>query len=262
MVAFKAVFMSPVNSHHLAIIGGSGCYGFPELCPHSVAAINTPYGVATGIIASAEHGARRVYFLPRHGQGHTVAPHKINYRANIWALKSLGVGKILALNAVGSIHSPPGTWFLPNQIIDYTYGREHTFYDDFNQKINHIEFTEPLNIHLINTLSQVLDATSLNVIAAGVYGCTQGPRLETAAEIQRLERDGCTMVGMTLMPEAALAAELSMAYVSLCLSVNWAAGKSTAPITFDAIAACLAQEHSRLSQHWNAIISALHEAAL
>ncbi|HEY6529372.1 MAG TPA: S-methyl-5'-thioinosine phosphorylase [Cellvibrionaceae bacterium] len=256
----------------VAIIGGSGCYGLPELCPHEEDLILTPYGEVAGILSGQINVSKlqsvdiqpniTVYFMPRHGKNHAISPHKINYRANIWALKSLGVRKILAVNAVGSLFSPPGTWLIPDQIIDYTYNREHTFYDDFSQGVNHIEFTEPLNARLIEALQQIISATTLNCINAGVYGCTQGPRLETAAEIQRLQRDGCTMVGMTLMPEAALAAELSIAYASLCLSVNWAAGKSSTAITFEAIKQCLSGEHARLSAYWPKIICALAQQTL
>jgi 5'-methylthioinosine phosphorylase len=247
----------------IAIIGGSGCYGLPNHCPYPVKPIQTPFGVVSGILSSEEHGTPlthaqpAVYFLPRHGQNHAIAPHKINYRANIWALKFLNVDKIVAINAVGSIISPPGTWLIPRQIIDYTYGREHTFFDDFGQGVQHIEFTEPLNTKLINALSNLFNNTALHCVGDGIYGCTQGPRLETAAEIHRLERDGCTMVGMTLMPEAALAAELSMAYASLCLSVNWAAGKCSTAITFEAIKMCLETEHARLSIYWPLIIDLL-----
>jgi 5'-methylthioinosine phosphorylase len=243
----------------LAIIGGSGCYRLPDLCPLPLEPINTPYGCVSGILSNAtEHKEiSPLYFLPRHGQAHSIAPHKINYQANIWALQSLNVDTILALNAVGSIVDPPGTWFLPRQIIDYTYGRAHTFHDNFSQGVAHVDFTDPLNSVLIDRLSTVFQATSLKYIDAGVYGCTQGPRLETAAEIQRLQRDGCTIVGMTLMPEAALAAELAMDYVSLCLSVNWAAGKCAEPITFEAIKKCLEVEHQRLSLFWPEIIRVL-----
>lgn len=251
----------------IAIIGGSGCYGLPNLCPHPVAPIQTPYGLVSGILTSLDtadltHTQTAVYFLPRHGLSHSIAPHKINYRANIWALNSLGVRKILAVNAVGSMLAPPGTWLIPRQIIDYTYGREHTFFDDFSRGVNHIDFTEPLNLKLVNTLAELLATTSLSVIDEGTYGCTQGPRLETAAEIQRLERDGCTMVGMTLMPEAALAAELSIAYASVCLSVNWAAGKCSEAITFEAIKKCLETEQARLAVYWPEIIGVLTKVAL
>lgn len=251
----------------LAIIGGSGVYGLPELCPHELPAQATPYGEVSGIVeghwpvthASTIHTTTpiKLYFLPRHGKSHALAPHAINYRANIWALHSLGVNKIIALNAVGSLFSPPGTWLVPEQIIDYTYGRAHTFFDDFSQQVVHTEFTEPLNKKLIQSLMQVLAPSDLSIQQGGVYGCTQGPRLETAAEIKRLERDGCSMVGMTLMPEAALAAELSMAYASLCLSVNWAAGKCSAPITLEEILQCLQTEHARLGPHWPDILNAL-----
>lgn len=255
----------------IAIIGGSGVYGLPELCPHELPPQVTPYGEVSGILSNCwppdgnmtsqttaqAAPSHRLYFLPRHGKSHALPPHKINYRANIWALKTLGVHKILALNAVGTLFSPPGTWLLPEQIIDYTYGREHTFFDDFSDQVVHTEFTEPLNLGLIQSLTQVLARSNLRLQTGGVYGCTQGPRLETAAEILRLERDGCSMVGMTLMPEAALAAELSMAYASLCLSVNWAAGKCSTPITLEEILQCLQREHAHLSQYWQQIIDAL-----
>ncbi len=257
----------------IAIIGGSGVYGLPDLCPIELAPHITPYGPVEGILTgtwpqktSPQEGPLEVvepinlYFLPRHGKGHSIAPHKINYRANIWALKSLGADKILALNAVGSFFCPPGSWLLPHQIIDYTYGREHTFFDDFSQSLVHTEFTDPLNSALRAGLHQVLTQTDLSWVEGGVYGCTQGPRLETAAEIARLERDGCSMVGMTLMPEAALAAELAIAYASLCLSVNWAAGKCSEAITLEQILHCLKQEHSRLAHHWPAIVDALASA--
>lgn len=255
----------------IAIIGGSGVYGLPELCPYELPPQTTPYGEVGGILSNCPPPdgilasqttaqaapSHRLYFLPRHGKNHALPPHKINYRANIWALKTLGVHKVLALNAVGTLFSPPGTWLLPEQIIDYTYGREHTFFDDFSEQVVHTEFTEPLNLGLIQSLTQVLATSNLRLQTGGVYGCTQGPRLETAAEIMRLERDGCSMVGMTLMPEAALAAELSMAYASLCLSVNWAAGKCSEPITLEEILQCLQREHGHLSQYWQQIIDAL-----
>lgn len=238
----------------LAIIGGSGCYGLPDHCPVPLEPLTTPFGPVSGLMRSANS---QVYFLPRHGQSHQVPPHKINYQANIWALKSLGIQRVLALNAVGSLFNPPGTWFLPRQIIDYTYNRAHTFHEDFEQGVVHVEFSEPLRLSLIERVSEVLKNTELSVLDHGVYGCTQGPRLETAAEITRLERDGCTLVGMTLMPEAALAAELSLEYASLCLSVNWAAGKSPEVITLSAIKACLDSQYRRLSRYWPEIIKAL-----
>jgi 5'-deoxy-5'-methylthioadenosine phosphorylase len=238
----------------LAIIGGSGVYGLPKLCPNPLESVNTPFGPVSGLMRSDDS---QVYFLPRHGQSHHLPPHAINYQANIWALKSLGIQRVLALNAVGSLFDPPGTWFLPRQIIDYTYGRAHTFHEDFELGVVHVEFSEPLNINLIERVACVLKNTDLTLIDDGVYGCTQGPRLETAAEITRLERDGCSLVGMTLMPEAALAAELSLEYASLCLSVNWAAGKSQEAITLAAIKACLDSQHQRLGHHWADIIKAL-----
>lgn len=219
-----------------AVIGGSGLYEMEGFA--GIESIETPYGVVDGITAKTISGCR-VYFLPRHGQGHSIPPHKINYRANIWALHSLGVTEVLAVNAVGGITSlmSPGCICVPDQVIDYSYGREHTFFDGSLGQVKHVDFAEPfcpsLRGRLIEQCRLSMPADSF--VEGGVYACTQGPRLESAAEIRRLKSDGCDIVGMTLMPEAALVRELGMGYGSLCAVANWGAGLDSEPLTMDLI---------------------------
>ena len=170
--------------------------------------------------------------MPRHGKDHAIPPHKINYRANVWALQQIGVKRIFAINAVGGIHGEtgPGKFALPDQLIDYTYSRVGTFFEEDLESVTHIDFTEPFSSQLREEIKSAFEKTNEALVAnkmllaEGVYGCMQGPRLETAAEVKRLRQDGCDMVGMTGMPEAALARELKLDYAMLALSVNWAAG--------------------------------------
>lgn len=215
----------------VAVIGGSGFYELPDLNDLKVTPVQTPFGEVTLQVGAV--GQKRVAFIARHGEDHKVPPHKINYRANLWALNSLGVKEVFALNAVGGIGAvmAPGTTVLPSQIIDYTYGREHTFATFLSDEINHIDFSEPFSWRLSEALKAAWCASGMAFIEGGVLGCTQGPRLETAAEVRRLQRDGCDIVGMTTMPEAALARELGMEYVAICTVVNWAAGIQAQPIT-------------------------------
>jgi 5'-methylthioinosine phosphorylase len=184
-------------------------------------------------------GSTQVAFIARHGRGHKVPPHRINYRANIWALQHIGVRAVIGVNAVGGIHerTGPGALAVPRQIIDYSWGREHTYFADGLDAVTHIDFTNPY----AESLRQLLlrSAADVPVWGEGVYACTQGPRLESAAEVRRLQRDGCDMIGMTGMPEAALARELGLAYACLALSVNWAAGLTEEPISMEAIGAVL-----------------------
>jgi 5'-methylthioinosine phosphorylase len=184
-------------------------------------------------------GSTQVAFIARHGRGHKVPPHRINYRANIWALHHIGVRAVIGVNAVGGIHARtgPGALAVPRQIIDYSWGREHTYFADGLDAVTHIDFTEPY----AESLRQLLlrSAGNVDVWGEGVYACTQGPRLESAAEVRRLQRDGCDMIGMTGMPEAALARELGLAYACLALSVNWAAGLTEEPISMEAIGAVI-----------------------
>ena len=224
-----------------AVIGGSGFDCYDQLVITDEIMQDTPYGMHSGPVIKGELKGRPVVFLPRHSKDHNIPPHNVNYRANIWLLKQLGVTRIVAFNVVGGIgqDAAPDTIVIPDQIIDYTYGRRHTFYDvnqegvleEKFQNLNHIDFEFPYSEPLRKKIIQFLATKKIACIPRGVYGCTQGPRLETAAEIQRLKRDGCTIVGMTAMPEAALAKEMTMDYASMAIVVNWAAGISTSPLS-------------------------------
>lgn len=209
----------------LAVIGGSGLYDIKTLAELNCHQIETPYGQHALPLREYSQNNHTIFFVPRHGAEHKAPPHKVNYRANLWALKSLGVSSVIAFNVVGGIGGlmSPGSLVVPDQIIDYTYGREHTF-SDGQQAVNHIDFTFPYTPELREQVLNFLVQEGISHTNHGVYGCTQGPRLESAAEVKRLKRDGCDLVGMTAMPEAALAKELGFQYASLCIVVNWAAG--------------------------------------
>ena len=231
----------------LAIIGGTGLselQGFEQL---EEIALKTPYAQAKVRLTRFVNDGKEFVFLPRHGAGHKIPPHVINYRANIAALSELGITEIVAVNAVGGIHSDlsPGSFAVPDQLIDYTYSRDVSFYDGKLKPVHHIDFTEPYSDTIrqrILKATKVLNSrlqTSRHIMDGGTYACMQGPRLETAAEVRRLAQDGCDMVGMTGMPEASLARELEIAYASLAVSVNWAAGLSNKAITLEDIHAVL-----------------------
>jgi len=210
----------------LAIIGGSGFGQISEFKTEQVHEISTPYGSTSAPILQGKlFGVEDVFFLARHGEKHSIQPHKINYRANIFALKELGVNNVLALAAVGGIDTDcqPGALIIPQQILDYTYGREMTFFDQEGD-VSHAEFTEPYSTVMRKILIKASQENEIDVVKQGVYAVTQGPRFETAAEIVRYARDGATIVGMTAMPEAVLARELGLAYTTIALSVNYAAG--------------------------------------
>ncbi len=216
----------------LAVIGGTGFGRMVGLDASETQVFSTPYGPAT-LTRGTLRGTELV-FLPRHGEPPATPPHEINYRANISALKDAGVARVISVNAVGSTRqelSVPGL-MIPDQLIDYTWGRAHTFFD---HEIHHIDFTYPYTTSLRNELIDIArEVDGIALIEQGVYGCTQGPRLETAAEIKRLANDGCDVVGMTGMPEAALAAEAEIDYASLSVIVNAGAGIEGA-IDFGAI---------------------------
>lgn len=221
----------------LAIIGGTGLTKIDALDISNREVIHTPYGDPSGPISHGELHGRKVLFLPRHGDDHTIPPHKINYRANIWALKEAGAGKVLAVAAVGGI-SPEmhaGALVVPDQIIDYTYSRISTYFEDDLQSVVHIDFTQPYSETLRGLIIQAAEKANLDIVTKGTYAATQGPRLETAAEIERLERDGCHLVGMTGMPEAALARELELDYATCAVVANAAAGKGQGEITMQDI---------------------------
>ena len=217
----------------LAIIGGSGLAALPGLDILQTLTPATPWGAPSAPVTLGQFKARELLFLPRHGPGHTIAPHRVNYRANIQALKDCGAAEIIAVNAVGGITLAlePGRIVIPAQIIDYTWGREHTFQGAARRPVNHIDFTRPYTEALRQRLIRAAARTGAAPHAGGAHAVTQGPRLETAAEIERLERDGADIVGMTGMPEAALARELEIDYACCALVVNRAAGKGAERIS-------------------------------
>lgn len=229
----------------LAVIGGTGVYQFPGL-EHAVRhAVPTRWGRPSSAIVVGELAGHRIAFLARHGEHHTLAPHRINYRANIDALDALGVRRIVGVNAVGGIRADMGPRVLavPDQLIDYTSGRANSFCDAEGEPVLHIEFGKPYADGLRHELLAAAHGAGIAIVAGGCYGATQGPRLETCAEIARLRRDGCDLVGMTGMPEAALARERGIDYACLAVVANWAAGcgpAPEAPISLGAIHAHLA----------------------
>ena len=210
----------------LAVIGGSGLYNFPDLENPSRHTVDTPFGPASGDIVIGTFAGRQVAFLARHGESHTLPPHRVNYRANLWALHSLGARRVIGVNAVGGIRADmgPRVIVVPDQIIDYTYGRYTSFCDVEGAEVRHIDFSEPYTQSLRSELMAAARKADIAVIDGGCYGATQGPRLETRAEIARMKRDGCDLVGMTGMPEAVLARELDLDYACLALVANFAAG--------------------------------------
>ncbi len=203
--------------------------------------METPYGAPSSPLSYGQIDGNDVVFLARHGKDHTIPPHRVNYRANLFALHGAGVDQVVAVAAVGGIHADmlPGVIALPDQVIDYTWGREHTFFDGGPEPVTHIDFTDPYCETLRRRLLNVAESCAMDVIDGGVYGATQGPRLETAAEIERMQRDGCTLVGMTGMPEAVLARELGICYASCSVVANRAAGLGEGEIHMDEIQATL-----------------------
>lgn len=209
----------------LAIIGGTGLYALAGLDQVERHVLGTPYGAPSDAIVAGRIGDATVLFLARHGEGHALAPHEINYRANVWALKELGATAVLAINAVGGISErmAPRVLALADQLIDYTWGRSHTYFEG-GETIEHVDMTWPYDRALRARVLAAAADEGIDLLDGGTYGATQGPRLETIAEIRRMARDGCDLVGMTGMPEAGLARELGLAYVCLAVVANWAAG--------------------------------------
>ncbi|MFK8079332.1 MAG: S-methyl-5'-thioinosine phosphorylase [Granulosicoccus sp.] len=217
----------------LAIIGGTGLTQMEGLVVTRREMVKTPYGAPSCPIIFGEMEGQEVAFLPRHGSTHRIPPHRVNYCANIWALNYVGIKHIIAVGAVGGIDAActVSTLVIPDQIIDYTHGRESTFFDGGEDPVEHIDFSYPYDDTLRQALISGAKSTDdINVVDSGTYGVTQGPRLETVAEIGRMARDGCTIVGMTGMPEASLAAELQIAYACMAVVVNPAAGTDNQPI--------------------------------
>ena len=210
-----------------AIIGGSGLAKLSALQQTRRRVMRSPYGEPSGALTFGELGGRQVVFLARHGYGHTIAPHEINYRANIWALKELSVQGVFSVATVGGVRDDlgPGTLVVPDQIVDYTHSRKSTFFEGAEARVTHIDFTLPYSARLRMLLLESARAIGEAVVDGATYACTQGPRLETAAEIERIARDGGDLVGMTGMPEAALAREAGLEYAVLGVVVNHAAGR-------------------------------------
>jgi 5'-methylthioadenosine phosphorylase len=226
----------------LAIIGGSGLTRLSTLAVARREVVRTPYGEPSSALLFGQIAGRDAVFLARHGHGHTIPPHRVNYRANLWALKHQGASAILAMASVGAIRAAaPGDLVLPHQLIDYTHDRESTFFDGGDQRVVHVDFTHPYTPELRAKCLAGARAAGLPLADGGVYGAISGPRLETAAEIDRLERDGATLVGMTGMPEAALARELLLPYAAIAVVVNHAAGRgdSSEQVSMDGIAKVL-----------------------
>lgn len=223
----------------LAIIGGSGLTRLSSLEIVRREVARTPYGEPSGALLFGKLCDKPVVFLARHGYGHTIPPHLVNYRANIWALRQAGATGIVSVASVGGIRADfgPGKLVVPHQIIDYTWGRVSTFFEDIDQPVHHIDFTNPYDQALRQRILEAARRSGETVFDGGVYAATQGPRLETAAEIDRLERDGADLVGMTGMPEAALARELELPYAAINVVANHAAGRATSEqrIEFDSI---------------------------
>jgi 5'-methylthioadenosine phosphorylase len=233
----------------LAIVGGSGLskLGNMEVTRRKVA--RTPYGEPSGALTFGRIGACEVVFLARHGYGHTIAPHEVNYRANLWALKDAGVSEVVSVASVGAVADhAPGTLVVPHQIIDYTWGRASTYFEGKGTPVNHIDFTEPYSRAVRARVLQAAAGCGERVADGGVYAATQGPRLETAAEIERLARDGADLVGMTGMPEAALAREISLEYATIAVVANYAAGRgdSRRAVPLDKIGAVLEEAMGRV----------------
>jgi len=226
----------------LAIIGGSGLTRLSSLSLVRREVVRTPYGDPSSALLFGQVLGHDVVFVARHGHGHTIPPHRVNYRANLWALKQKGATSIVAVASVGGIKlCHPGDLVLPHQLLDYTSGRLMSFFDGGDSQVVHVDFTHPYSPKLRVKCLEAAGSASIGLIDGGVYGAVNGPRLETAAEIDRLERDGATLVGMTGMPEAVLARELGLPYISICVVVNYAAGRgdSAEAVSMEGIARVL-----------------------
>ena len=244
----------------LAIVGGSGLTQLSSMADTRRKAVRTPYGEPSGPLTFGRIRGREALFLARHGYGHTIAPHEVNYRANLWALKEEGVEGVVSVASVGGIRQDlaPGTLLVPDQLIDYTWGRRSTYYEGAASPVTHIDFTEPYSGALRARILAAARACGEQVLERGTYAATQGPRLETAAEITRLERDGADIVGMTGMPEAALARELGLEYAAIAVCANFAAGRgeSVHAVPMERIEAVLAESMVRVRRIIEQLVAA------
>ena len=243
----------------IAIIGGTGLTSIKGFEITGREIVQTPYGEPSGPLVRGVLCGNEVYFLPRHGSAHTIPPHKVNYRANIWGLKKAGIEQVISINAVGGIRDDmqPSTLIIPDQIIDYTTSRINTFFEEGLTKVVHIDFTDPFCESLRQSIIQEANTKNISVIEEGTYAATQGPRLETAAEINRLEKDNCHLVGMTCMPEAALAREKELCYASISVVANMAAGRGEEDLNMDMIEKNLNEGMGRVRKLLEAVIPSL-----
>jgi len=211
----------------LAIIGGRGLTELANLKITHRQVMRTPYGEPSGAFLFGTLNQHEVIFLARHGHGHTIPPHLVNYRANLWALREQGINEVVSIATVGGIRADltPGVIVVPDQIIDYTHGRDSTFFHTRDTRYVNANFTLPYNPELRDRILRSARLAQQPCLDGGVYAATQGPRLDSIAEVNRYERDGADMVGMTAMPETALAMELEMKYATIAVVVNYAAGR-------------------------------------
>ncbi len=223
----------------LALVGGTGLTELDENVKSI--SVDTPYGAPSAPIREVQSGPVRLLFLPRHGNPHRFPPHCVNYQANMWALREVGADHVLAVSAVGGVCEPygPATLAVPDQLIDYTWGRNHTFCDSEHVELEHVDFTQPYEGPLRRTLLKAARDSSIEVVDGGCIGVFQGPRLESSAEVEKARRDGCHMAGMTSLPEAGLARELGLDYAGLAVVSNWGAGVTGKPLSEDDIAETL-----------------------
>lgn len=243
----------------IGIIGGTGLGRLPELAHGERRDLTTHYGAPSSALVLGEIEGQSIAFLARHGTPHRIAPHRVNYRANLDALRQLGVREIIAVNAVGGIAgwAAPGVLAATDQLIDYTHGRLSSFSDVDGEAVVHIDLTDPYSEGLRAELLSAAAGAQIEVHDGGVMGVTQGPRLETRAEIERMRRDGCDVVGMTAAPEAALAREAGIDYVGLAVVANWGAGRGPdAVIGMDEIEHTLAEAMVRAQALLRAFLSA------
>ncbi len=230
----------------MAVIGGSGLYSPDMLKNTGEAELNTPYGKVNYF--HGEIAGQKTVFLPRHGKSHSVPPHRINYHANIWGLKKLGVKNIIASTAVGSVNASMevGTLVIPDQLLDFTKGRSYTFFDGSNGKVVHVDVTQPYCPTLSPVLFEAASSVGIKAHGEGVYVCTEGPRFETAAEIKMYKQLGGDIVGMTGIPEAILAREAEMCYAAFSLVTNLAAGISPTKLSHTEVFECMEATNSKL----------------
>jgi 5'-methylthioadenosine phosphorylase len=244
----------------LGIIGGSGLTDLANLNVAHREIVRTPFGEPSGPLTIGEINGQSAVFIARHGYGHTIPPHEVNYRANLWALRSKGATLVVSVASVGGIRADlkPGDLVVPDQIVDYTWGRSSTYHEGEGCTVTHVDFTDPYDELLRQRIMAAGTLAGIAIKSGGTYAATQGPRLETRAEINRFERDGCDLVGMTAMPEAILARELELPYAAINVVANYAAGRgdSAKGIQFDAIQAVLDKSMGEVKRLLEALVTA------